>query len=261
MRIISYSGNPQAVRLTAGILNEAPPWGKVYVLPVPGPPLMSFQYGEEIADLFRRYLAELVNEWLRCGKRVIPPGSTVWASGMGIPGEYGGGMEWTQYLVPEGKGLDQSKSLKPVDESDHAFSSWLWKVYWDYLWRFKPATWFNSFGEVFFQYTTPAYEDPDPPTALPPFLTAENSKHFAWLEAVLWFVLLLNSGHAHLLDRCQFCARYFVRARGKKRGQVYKRGGPSCGNCKGADSNERTRAIRETAKGRMLEAAARSWLV
>jgi hypothetical protein len=79
------------------------------------------------------------------------------------------------------------------------------------------------------------------------------------LEAVLWFMLLLNSGFAQLLDRCAYCKRYFVRKREVKRGQAYKRGGPNCGNCRGQISKARTSDARSDAKRHMLAVAAEAW--
>jgi hypothetical protein len=79
------------------------------------------------------------------------------------------------------------------------------------------------------------------------------------MEAVLWFILLLNSGYAQRLDRCTFCKRYFVRKRERKRGQVYKRGGPSCGICRSESSKARTSDARADAKDRMLRVAAEAW--
>ncbi len=256
MRILSYSENPDTVAITAAVLNDPPPAGKVYALPVPGPALTSPMYGGESAELFRRYLNELVNEWLRCGRRVIPAGATVHASGMRLSG---GKTHWTPYLVPDRYSPIRAKRADKFDTSDPTIDSWLWKVYWDYLHRCQPTHWFNTNGEVFFWYMTPAYGTLDSPAVLPPFLNAKNGNDAAWLEAVLWFILFLNCGHVHRLDRCHFCGRFFVRARGKKSGQEYKRGGPSCGECKGADSKERTEALRRLARERMWSVAAVAW--
>lgn len=259
MRILSYSENREAVEITAMVLNDPAPAGRAYVLPVPGPALTSLYTDGGTAELFRTCLRGLFNEWLRCGKKVMPTESNAWASGMGPVPPYSTETTWTVYLVPEGTGTRAPESLTPVDESDPAFDSWLWKVYWDYLWHRKPTIWFDSRGEVFFQYMTPAYEKSHKPVTIPPFLDAQSVRSPAWLEAVLWFILVLNSGHAQLLDRCAHCQRYFVRQRGLKQGQSYKRGGPSCGKCKGAESKERTQGIRETAKSRMLDVAAKAW--
>lgn len=258
MRILSYTEKLETVAFTAKVLNDPPPRGKVYALAVPVG-LPSVQSGGEDAELFRRYLAELVNEWLRCGKKVMPIGAEVWASH--CPG---GEPQWTHRLVPEqysvpkrGHGSTKRKLRQPIDESDPAFASWLWKVYWDYLNRFPPTIWFNNLGEVFAWYlSSVASLPPAPPTALPPFLSVDNANSLAWLDAVLWFILFLNCGHADLLDRCRFCGRFFVRARGKRSGQVYKHGGPSCGNCKGVDSKERSSDSRAEARKRMWEVAA-----
>jgi hypothetical protein len=258
MRIFSFTGKPDTVAKTAIVLNDPPPPGKMYALPVPLG-LTSLQFGGKSTESFRQFLAELIKEWLRCGKKIMPAGSIVRAHGMGPAGGYAGDIEWAQYLAPDRFSPNRRETLEAIDESDPALDSWLWKVYWDYLHRFKPTEWFNSFGEVFFWYLTPIQKELDPPTALPPFLNAENGNDPAWLEALLWFILLLNSGHAHLLEQCQHCRRFFVRKRGKKTGQAYKRGGPSCRSCKGVDSKERTRAQRETAKARMIDIAARAW--
>jgi hypothetical protein len=260
VRIVSYSENRRAVEITAKVLNDPPSPGMVYMLPVPGPPLASLYTTEEgKAELFRTYLRGLFDEWLRCGKKVMPTESNAWASGIGPVPPYSTETTWTVFLVPEGLGTRPRESLKPVDESDPAFDSWLWKVYWDYLWHRKPTIWFDSRGEVFFQYMSPANENPIKPVTIPPFLNAESARSTAWAEAVLWFILVLNSGHAQLLDRCVHCQRYFVRQREMKEGQLYKRNGPSCGTCKGLDSNARTQTARDKAKDRMLDVAAEEW--
>jgi hypothetical protein len=262
MRVLSYSENPETVACTAIVLNDPPRPGKVYVLPVPVFGLPSLESGGEDAESFRRYLAELVNEWLRCGKKVMPIGAEARGPSQGLPGDE---REWLYWLGPEHysvpkRGPAKRKSWQPIDESDPAFDSWIWKVYVDYLYRFKPTVWPNSAGEVFAWYLSSAHRSPHPPpTAFPPSLSVENADSPAWLDAVLWFIYFLNCGHADLLDRCRFCKRFFVRARRKKSGQVYSRGGPNCGNCKGPDSKERSKDVRGKAKGRMLETAAKAW--
>jgi hypothetical protein len=116
-----------------------------------------------------------------------------------------------------------------------------------------------SDGEVRMDFTTPVYAGIEPPIALPPFLNADSPNLDCWTEAVLWFMLLLNSGFAQRLDRCAYCKRYFVRKREMKSGQTYKRGGPNCGNCRGQVSKTRTSDARSDAKDRMLGAAAEAW--
>lgn len=259
MRIITYSENRHAVELTARMLNEPAPPGKVYLLPVPGPGLTSLYMGEGNGETFRMYLRQLFEEWLRCGKKIMPTDSNVWATGMGSYDNDPHKTTWRLYLVPEGMGTRPREELKPVDESDPAFSSWLWKVYWDYLAHRKPTIWFDCYGAVFFKYMTPAYEAPTKPAAIPPFLDAESAASASWSEAVLWFILVLNSGYAQLLDKCSYCERFFIRQREMKKGQFYKRSGPTCSNCKGHGSKARTESLRSDAKDRMLNVAARVW--
>lgn len=257
MRIVALSETPQSVVTTAHLLNGHPPApGKMYWLQVGSTGLTSM-YTRESTKVFSGYLNELVKEWMRCGKKIVPPNLSVRAEAE--RSSKNAEWEWTLHLEPEGSGLKNPELLKPVDESDPAFSSWIWRVYWDYLWRFKPNFSFDSYGKVSFQYLTSAHEEPSTPIAIPPFLDDESAKSAAWLEAVLWFILLLNSGHAQLLDQCRFCGRYFVRQREMKKGQSYKRGGPNCGNCKGEGSKARTKAVRADAKDRMLDVAAEAW--
>jgi hypothetical protein len=263
MRIASLSENLHAVEITARLLNDPPPPGYTYVLPVPGFGLSSLSGNKNEMDLFRGFLEKLVVEWMRCGKRIMPENAAVRASGMGSVKGYSTKTYWNLSLdsifADDYGRIVRGTDRKEIDSNDPAYSSWLWKVYWDYLYRAKPNVWFNSDGEVLFNYTTPVYDQQEPFVELPPFLTADNPNLGCWMEAVLWFILLVNSGYAQLLDRCVFCQRFFVRKREKKIGQGYKRGGPNCGNCKGEVSKVRTSDIRNNAKERMLKVAAESW--
>lgn len=261
MRIVSLSENLQAVEVTANLLNDPPPDSYTYWLPVPGVGLTSLSgYDRKAIEVFREFLEKLVEEWMRCGKRIMPEDAEVRASGMGPVEGYSTGWEWTLSLIPKAV-LKGGKLVreKELDLSDPTSNSWLWKVYWDYLHREKPNIWFNSDGEVLFNYTTPVYGKSEPFVALPPFLKADSPNLNCWIEAVLWFILLLNSGYAQRLDRCTFCKRYFVRRREMKSGQVYKRGGASCSNCRGQVSKARTSDTRINAKDRMLNVAAEAW--
>jgi hypothetical protein len=261
MRILSLSENVQAVVDTAALLNDPPPEGYTYRLPVLGMGLTSLHgYNRDAILVFRGYLRELVQEWMRCGRRIMPKNAAVHAAGMGPDEHYSTKWHWSMSLFPrhydEFGRFGESKEL---DTSDPAYTSWLWRVYWDYLHREKPNIWFNSDGEVLFNYTTPVYGHSEPFVELPPFLNADSPSLNCWREAVLWFILLLNSGHAQLLDRCVFCERYFVRRREVKSGQSYKRGGPNCGECRAEGSKARTSDIRAKAKSRMLDVAAEAW--
>lgn len=258
MRIISLSENLRAVVDTVGVLNDPPPLGYTYRLPVAGFGLSSLTSPDPVKRAaFRGFLRELIGEWFRCGKRVMPKGAMVSASGMGLSeGRYLwklvlSPMVWDEY----GRRVER----RELDPADPAFHSWLWMVYWDYLHRATPNIWFNSDGEVLMNYTSSAWSQPEPPVALPPFLNAESPNQDCWMEAVLWFILLLNSGYVQRLDRCAYCRRYFVREREMKSGQSYKRGGPSCGDCRGEVSKARTSDTRSDAKARMLETAAEAW--
>jgi hypothetical protein len=260
MRILTLSENLKSVVTTAALLNDPPPPGYQYFLPVTGVGLTSLWNNEGAAEHFRCFLQELVEEWLRCGKKVMPKDAEVRATGMGpVPG-YSTETRWNVCIIPK-SGYDDGTMVrgKELDPSDPAYDSWLWKVYWDYLHRAPPNVWFLSDGEVRLNFTTPVYSNPEPPTVLPPFLKKDSPNLDCWIEAVLWFMLLLNSGYAQRLDRCAFCKRYFVRKREMKSGQEYKRGGPSCGNCRGQVSMSRTSDTRRGAKDRMLEVAAEVW--
>lgn len=259
MRIVSLSDDVEAVEITASLLNELPPPGYTYIFPVPGMGLTSLRSGSRGISLFRGYLQKLIEEWFRCGKKILPEGATVRGSGMGLPAE-NSSFEWTLTLVPtpvikDGKRVGDHT----LDRTDPAFNSWLWRVYWDYLHREKPNVWFTPDGEVLFNYHTPVYGKPEPFVALPPFLDADSPNLGCWAEAVLWFILLLNSGYAQRLDRCAYCERYFVRKREPKKGYVYKRDGANCGNCRGESSKNRTETIRKQAKETMLGVAAKAW--
>jgi hypothetical protein len=227
------------------------------VLPVTGVGLTSLWDYDGAAEGFRGFLQVLVAEWFRCGKKIMPKDAAIRASGMGMDG---GETHWTAYLVPK-SGYEDGTMVpgKELDLSDPCFKSWLWKVYWDYLHRFPPNIWFMSDGEVRLNFTTPVFGKIARPVALPPFLEADSPSMNCWLEAVLWFMLLLNSGYVQRLDRCVYCERYFVRERDVKIGQIYKRGGPSCGNCKGKVAKARTIDARTGAKNRMLKVAAEAW--
>jgi len=253
MQTLRYHQNRRTVEITAKLLNDPPAPGKCFpVQPVLGPLLESL-YPSNV-ELFRSYLSELATEWFRCGKKIMPPESLVQLSLTDSPS--GQMLE----LVPDRVRRKRGEPYAPVDESDPAFGSWLWKVYWDFFSRFKPATWFDTYGVVSFGFKTPlTIETLETPMVLPPFLGPEDGNNRVWLEALLWFVLLLDSRHAQLLDGCAFCKRYFVRLRGLKSGQVYKRGGPSCPKCKGKYSKAGTETSRNYAKDRMLEVAAREW--
>jgi hypothetical protein len=223
MRIASLSENLHAVEITARLLNDPPPPGYTYVLPVPGFGLSSLSGNKNEMDLFRGFLEKLVVEWMRCGKRIMPENAAVRASGMGSVKGYSTKTYWNLSLdsifADDYGRIVRGTDRKEIDSNDPAYSSWLWKVYWDYLYRAKPNVWFNSDGEVLFNYTTPVYDQQEPFVELPPFLTADNPNLGCWMEAVLWFILLVNSGYAQLLDRCVFCQRFFVRKREKKIGQ------------------------------------------
>lgn len=72
---------------------------------------------------------------------------------------------------------------------------------------------FRGNGKLLLNYDSPAYAGLPKPQLVPNFV-GENSEHFAaWDEATLWFVLLLNSGYADLLQHCVHCARPLLRAR------------------------------------------------
>ena len=261
MRILSLSENLQAVEITATALNTPPPPGYAYRWPVWGLGLASLS-GDERVKAFRGFLGELIQEWMRCGKRVMPSDARVAAHGTGPYEPYSSEWTWTLCLAPK-SGYEDGTLVrgKELDPSDPPYGSWLWRVYWDFLHRVKPNIWFLSDGEVVMNYTTPIYMKLESPTALPPFLSADDPNMDCWLEAVLWFMLFLNSGFAQLLDRCTFCKQYFVRKREVKSGQLYKRGGASCGNCKGESSKARTSDIRKEAKGRMLDVATAAWAI
>lgn len=259
MRILTLSENLKSVEATVALLNDPPPPGYRYYLPVTGVGLTSLRV-EHAEEVFRGFLQELVQEWMRCGKKIMPEDGFVHASGMGPAEGYSTGTTWSLYLVPK-SGFEDGTGVrgKELDTSDPAYSSWLWRVYWDYLHRFPPNVWFMWDGEVRLNFTTPVYGLIERPVALPPFLSADSPDMQCWLEAVLWFILLVNSGYVQRLDRCAFCKRYFVREREVKSGQVYKRGGASCGNCKGEVSKARTSDTRKDAKKRMLDIAAEAW--
>lgn len=264
MRIFTQSDNLYSVEVTAALLNDPPPSGYRYFLPVTGFGLTS-THSEDGTELFRGFLKQIVEEWLRCGRRVMPHDAAVRASqmmtvqGYSTKG-YSTEPKWNLLLVRksgyEDGSLIQGKELDPTDP---AYDSWLWRVYWDYLHRAPPNVWFLSDGEVCLNFTTTAYYSLEAPTALPPFLNADSPYLDSWMEAVLWFIHLLNSGYVKRFDRCTFCNRYFVRKRERKSGQVYKRGGASCGNCKGETAKARTNDVRDCAKRRMLDVAAEAW--
>jgi hypothetical protein len=260
MRVLTLSENLDSVVTTAALLNDPPPPGYTYSLPVTGVGLTSLWHDEGSAEAFRGFLQMLVEEWFRCGKKIMPEDASVMASGMGPVEGYSTETEWHISLRPK-SGYEDGTMVRggELDPGDPACSSWLWRVYWDYLHRFPPNIWFMSDGEVRLNFTTPVYSKIERPVALPPFLKADSPHMGCWLEAVLWFMLLLNSGHVQRLDRCTFCKRYFVRQREMKSGQVYKRGGPSCGECKGQVSKARTSDTRKDAKRRMLDIAAEAW--
>lgn len=262
MRIVSQSENLQAVENTANLLNDPPPSGYTYGFPVLGAGLTSLSgYDRTAIVIFRGFLQKLVEEWLRCGKKVMPEDAEVDGYGTGPVEGYSTSVDWSLSLIPKAGQLTDGSVIqaKELDRSDPAHNTWLWRVYWDYLERAKPNIWFNSDGEVLFTYMTPVYSQPEPFIALPPFLNADSPDLNCWMEAVLWFILLLNSGYAQRLDRCTFCKRYFVRKRERKRGQVYKRGGPSCGICRSESSKACTSDARADAKDRMLRVAAEAW--
>jgi hypothetical protein len=261
MRIVSLSENLRAVEITAHLLNDPPPVGYTYRLPVPGFGLTSLDgLDRETVGVFRDFLQKLVNEWIRCGKRVMPKDAAVRAGGRGPAEGYSTEWEWSLSLGQK-SGYEDGTGVRgeELDPSDPAFNSWLWRVYWDFLHRVEPNVWFMSDGEVCLNYTTPVYSQLAAPVALPPFLSNDSPYLDCWMEAVLWFMLLLNSGYAQRLDRCAFCARYFVRRRERKSGQEYKRGGASCGNCRNESSKASTSDTRAIAKGRMLDVAAEAW--
>jgi hypothetical protein len=263
VQITSLSNNRRAVGDTAGVLNNPPPQGFTYRLPEVGFGLVSLQKNRQSIELFRGFLQELVQEWMRCGKKVMPERAKVSASGMGVPGGQSKDVVWTLDLVPDSWATGKKSHIQ-LHESDPAFNSWIWRVYWDYLYRAKPNVWFKSDGEVLLNYTSSSGDssinpDIDPPKQLPPFLQPDSPHMGVWSDAVQWFIRLLNSGYAHLLDRCSYCDRYFVRERGKKANQLYKRRGPRCGDCKGKGPGERTSERRREARNRMLDVAARAW--
>ncbi len=260
MKILSFSESLHSVEVTANLLNDPPPPGYMYVLPVTGVGLTSLWNDEESGEIFRGFLQKLVEEWFRCGKKVMPKDAAVRATGMGPVEGYSTETQWHISLGPKSGYEDGTMERgKKLDPADPALSSWLWRVYWDYLHRFPPNIWFMSDGEVHLNFTTPVYGKIDRPAALPPFLNADSPGMNCWLEAVLWFILLLNSGFAQRLDCCAYCKRYFVRAREMKSGQIYKRGGASCGNCRGQVAKARTSDTRNDAKDRMLNTASEAW--
>ena len=260
MQIFTASERPESVENTAALLNDPPPPGYRYFLPVTGVGLTSLWDDDGAEEAFRVFLQKLIEEWFRCGKKILPKDAAVHATGSGpVPG-YSTETKWELSLYPK-SGFEDGTGIrgKDLDTSDPAYGSWLWRVYWDYLHRFRPNFWFMGDGDVRFNFTTPVYGKIERPVALPPFLEADSPNMNCWLEAVLWFMLLINSGHVQRLDRCSFCKRYFVRKRDVKNGHVYKRGGASCGNCKSENSKARTNDARSDAKNRMLVVAAESW--
>lgn len=261
MRIHSLSKNLKSVVTTAALLNDPPPPGYIYYLPVTGFGLTSLWDAEGSAEVFRGFLQKLVEEWFRCGKKILPKDAVAHASGMGPVEGYSTGWEWTLSLAPK-SGYEDGTGVRggELDTSDPAYDSWLWRVYWDYIHRAPPNVWFLSDGEVRLDFISPAFSNPEPPTALPPFLNEDSPEMICWMEAVLWFILLINSGYVQRLDRCAFCKRYFVRQRGVKSGQVYKRGGANCGNCTGEVAKARTCDVRADAKERMLKVAGEAWI-
>jgi hypothetical protein len=238
MQLLSLSKTLNMVETTAVLLNGPLPPGYVVA------EIFSLdRHDPLLEEAFREFLQKLVEEWMRCGNKVIAKDAVICASEMRLD-----------------EAIRRLPSVAAVEDvTRNLGNSWLWGVYWDYLHRAKPNIWFDSDGEVTFDYTRPICGKLELPVALPPFLPEGSPNLYCWMDAMLWFVLLLNSGYAQRLDRCAFCKRYFVRQRGVKSGQVYKRGGANCGNCRGEVAKARTSDARTVAKDRMLRDAAAAW--
>jgi hypothetical protein len=249
MQFLNLYKTPNVVETTAALLNDPLPPGAI----VADVFSLSGRDPEKREEVFRGFLQELVQEWVRCGKKIVPKDVAICVSEMEPPG-YSSGTTWRNDSTSKFEDENGTRDLY-----DPPYDSWLWRVYWDYLRRAKPNIWFLSDGEVTFNNTAPICGKLELPVALPPFLTTESPNLDCWMEAVRWFMLLLNSGYVQRLDRCAYCKRYFVRQREAKSGQVYKRGGANCGNCRGEVAKARTSDARTDAKYRMLKVAGEAW--
>jgi hypothetical protein len=255
MKILTFNDNLEVVENTARLLNGPLPLSQHYWLPLLGVGWTSLR-GEESSEVFRGFLLELVSEWMRCGKRVMPEETTVYASGVGLPNS--DRFAWHAHLASE-KFLKSGKIMsQEIDQNDPAAQTWLWRVYWDWNHRNKPNVWFRHDGQLYLNYTSPAQSRPSTPDMLPPFIESGSPYMNQWDESILWFLLFLNSRHAQLLDRCVHCDRYFVRKRRPQRGVDYKRG-PNCGKCKGRASIQRTQCTRDRRKHQRVKLAADVW--
>jgi hypothetical protein len=92
-----------------------------------------------------------------------------------------------------------------------------------------------------------------------PWLNPKQLSENAHDRAIWVFQQFLQSRQRDLLSRCDFCQRYFVRARKPKKDMPIKRG-TFCENCKGIGGARRTVASREQRKKEMVGRAADCWL-
>jgi hypothetical protein len=216
-------------------------------------------------ELVRPRLLEVVTEWIRCGRRVMPEESVVSSASMGDPPD--------EFHV----GLRGDNFLAPVRTSaeDPLATSWLWAAYWDFVNRNKPGVWPAWTGEVLLRYFSPSSDpqgrsyrlharsplDESKEIDLPDWLAYPKEKFsldrdwLLWDEATHWFMLLLNSGHASRFRQCVNCKRFFLLRRSPRRGFQPKRGN-YCGNCKASSSAERTAASRDARQLGLIEKAA-----
>jgi hypothetical protein len=253
MRILSQNDSPEVVECTARLLNGPSPVPRKYWLPLLG---IDWDSREEKgkSEVFCGFLRELVKEWIKCGKRVMPERMVVNAASGGTPN--GDWYHMHPYLAPEPAPVSEGQRM--WDANDPAARTWLWRVYWDWIRRNVPRVWFQCNGLLRLTYISPAHSGPSRPSELPPFIESQSPRLRVWDESVLWFVLFLNCGHAHRLDCCRFCHRYFARRRTPKQKLDLKRG-PQCGKCIKRGSVERTKSSRANRTNRMVGFAADFW--
>src|ERR1017187_7005841 len=98
MQILSLNDSLKVVESTVRLLNGPSPVPRQYQLPLLGIEWDSLQEKGK-SEVFRDFLRELVSEWIRCGRRVMPERTVVNAGGIGVPGSDRDRMR--PYLAPE----------------------------------------------------------------------------------------------------------------------------------------------------------------